>query len=115
MTDFHDLPVQPMALEEPESSAHSRLEPNGFDQKAIDRYMHLVSRVVVLPCGWMGNQVGLFAFAANGSQASNQGIGIYIVKDGKTISCQLTPDERREFHDLMELDLNRSPAFTVEA
>jgi hypothetical protein len=104
-----------MALEEPDSSVHSRLEPKGFDQNAIDRYMHLISRVVVLPCGSMGNNVGIFAFAATGSQVSNQGIGIYIVKDGNAISCQLTPDERREFHDLMELDLNRSPAFTVEA
>jgi hypothetical protein len=115
MTDFHQLPVQPMALEEPESSAHSRLDPKGFDQNAIDRYMHLASRIVVVPWRWIGTHVGLIAVAATESQVSNQGIAIYIVKDGKTISCQLTPDERREFHDLMELDLNRSPAFTVEA
>ena len=115
MTDFHQLPVQPTALQEPESSAHSRLDPKGFDQNAIDRYMHLASRIVVAPWRWTGTHVGLFAFAATGSQVSNQGIAVYIVKDGKTISCQLTPDERREFHDLKESDLNRSPAFTVEA
>jgi hypothetical protein len=115
MTDFHQLPVQPMALEEPESSTHSRLDSKGFDQNAIDRYMHLASRIVVVPWTWTGSHVGLFAVAATGQQVSNQGIAVYIVKDGKTISCQLTPDERREFHDLMESDLNRSPAFTVEA
>src|ERR1700730_13625390 len=113
MTDFHQLPVQPTSLQEPESSVHSRLDPKGFDQNAIDRYMHLASRIGVVPWRWIGTHVGLIAVAATGSQVSNQGIAIYIVKDGKTISCQLTPDERREFHDLMELDLNRSPAFSV--
>ena len=115
MTDFHQLPVQPTSLQEPESSVHSRLDPKGFDQNAIDRYMHLASRIVVVPWRWIGTHVGLIAVAAKGSQVSNQGIAIYIVKDGKTISCQLTPDERREFHDLMELDLNPSRSFTVEA
>jgi hypothetical protein len=115
MTDFHQLLVQPMAMEEPESSADSRLDPKRFDQGAIDRYMHLASRIVVAPSRWTGTHVGLFAVAATGQQVSNQGIAIYIVKDGKTISCRLTPDERREFHDLMELDLNCSPPFTVEA
>jgi hypothetical protein len=109
------MPIQPMTLEEPESSDDSRLDSKGFDQNAIDRYMHLVSRIVVAPWRWTGTHVGLIAFAATGSQVSNQGIAIYIVQDGKTISCQLTPDERREFHDLMESDLNRSPTFTVEA
>ena len=114
MTDFHQLLAPPMAVEEPESSDDSRLDSKGFDQNAIDRYMHLASRIVVAPWRWTGTHVGLFAFAATGSQVSNQGIAVYIVQDGKTISGQLTPDERREFHDLMDLDLNRSPAFTVE-
>jgi hypothetical protein len=103
-----------MAIQ-PESSAHSRHDSKELDQNAIDRYMHLASRIVVLPWRWTGSHVGLFAVAATGHQVCDQGVAIYIVKDGKTISCQLTPDERREFHDLMELDLNRSPAFTVEA
>ena len=104
-----------MAMQEPESSAHSRLDSKGFDQNAIDRYMHLASRIVVVPWRWTGTHVGLFAVVATGRQVSNQEIAIYIVKDGKIISRQLTPDERREFHDLMELDLNRSRSFTVEA
>jgi hypothetical protein len=109
MTDFYQLLVQPMAMEEPESSAHSPLDWKRFDQNAIDRYMHLASRIVVAPCRWTGTHVGLFAFAATGQQVPNQEIAIYIVKDGKTISCRLTPDERREFHDLMELDLKSLP------
>jgi hypothetical protein len=115
MTDFHQLLVQPMAMQESESSAHSRLDSKGFDQNAIDRYMHLASRIVVVPWRWTGTHVGLFAVAVTEKQVSNLRIAIYIVKDGKTIPPQLTPDERREFHDLMELDMNRSPAFTVEA
>jgi hypothetical protein len=104
-----------MAMEEPENSVLSRLDSKRFDQGAIDRYMHLASRIVVAPCRWTGTHLGIFAVAAAGEQVSNQGIAIYIVKDGKAISCRLTPDERREFHDLMDLDLNCSPAFTVEA
>jgi hypothetical protein len=104
-----------MATQEPASSAHSRLDSKGFDQNAIDRYMHLASRIVVVPWRWTRTNIGLFAVPATGHQLCNQGIAIYIVKDGETISCRLTPDERREFHDLMEFDLNCSPAFTVEA
>jgi hypothetical protein len=77
--------------------------------------MDLASRRVLALYGWTGSQAGLFAIADTGNQVSRQGIAIYLVKDGKTISYQLTPDERREFHDLMELDLNRSRSFTVEA
>ena len=115
MTGPHQLPIQPIVMCEPEARAHSRLDSKGFDQNAIDRYMHLASRIGVLPWRWTGAHVGLFAVAAAGHPVSNQGIAIYIVKDGKTVSCRLTPDERREFHDLMESDLNRSPTFTVEA
>jgi hypothetical protein len=102
-------------MREPEDNAHCRLDAAGFDQNAVDRYMQLASRIGVLPWRWTGGHVGLFAVAVAGHPISNQGIGIYIVKDGMTISCRLTPDERREFHDLMESDLNRSPTFTVEA
>jgi hypothetical protein len=54
------------------------------------------------------SHIGVFAVAATGHQVSDQGIAIYIVKDGQSVSRQLSPDERREFHDLMESDLNRS-------
>jgi hypothetical protein len=114
MTCFHQLPVQPMAMQEPEKTINSQLDSKGLDQKAIDRYMDLGSRIVVVPHRWTGTHAGIFAVADTGSRVSRQGIAVYIVKDGKTISYKLTPDERREFHDLMDLDLNRSPAFTVE-
>ena len=69
----------------------------------------------MLPWRWTGTHLGLFAAEATGNQVSHQGIAIYLVKDGKITSCQLTANERQEFHDLVELDLNHSPAFTVEA
>src|ERR1700719_5379614 len=106
MTDYRQFLVQQAAMQEPKTTTHSQLDSKGFDQNAIDRYMHLASRIVVVPWRWKGTHVGLFAVAATGRQVSNQEIAIYIVKDGKIISRQLTPDERREFHDLMELDLN---------
>jgi hypothetical protein len=59
--------------------------------------------------------LGLFSAEATGHQVSNQDIAIYLVKDGKIVSGQWTADERQEFHDLAQLDLNHSPAFTVEA
>jgi hypothetical protein len=115
MTDVQQLLDQPMAVQEPESGAHSRFDSKGLGQNAVDRYMHLASRVGVVPWRWTRTHLGLFAVEATGHQVSNQGIAIYLVEDGKIVSCQLTADERQEFHDLMELDLNRSPAFTVEA
>src|ERR1700690_3690679 len=98
MTYIHRLPVQPTAMQETENIDNSQLDSKGLDQKAIDRYMDLASRIVVLPCRWTGTHAGLFAVADTGSQVSRQGIAVYIVKDGKTISHKLTPDERREFH-----------------
>jgi hypothetical protein len=115
MTPIQQLPVQSSAMQEPENTTNSQLDSEGLDQKAIDRYMDLASRIVLAPCRWTGSHAGLFAVADTGNRVSRQGIAVYIVKDGKTISYQLTPDERREFHDLMELDLNRSRSFTVEA
>jgi hypothetical protein len=115
MTYLHQLSVQPPAMQEPQNTTDSQLDSNGLDQQAINRYMDLASRRVLAPYRWTGSQAGLFAIAETGNQVSRQGIAIYLVKDGKTISYQLTPDERREFHDLMELDLNRSRSFTVEA
>jgi hypothetical protein len=107
--------IPPPAMQEPQNTTDSQLDSNGLDQQAINRYMDLASRRVLAPYRWTGGQAGLFAIADTGNQVSRQGIAIYLVKDGKTISYQLTPDERREFHDLMELDLNRSRSFTVEA
>jgi hypothetical protein len=115
MTDFRQLLDGPMAVQELESGADSRLDWKGLDQNAVDRYMHLASRIGVVPWRWTGTHLGLFAAEATGNQVSHQGIAIYLVQDGKIVSCQLTADERREFHDLVELDLNHSPAFTVEA
>jgi hypothetical protein len=115
MTDFRQLLDGPIAVHELQSGAHSRLDWKGLDQNAVDRYMHLASRIGVVPWRWTGTHLGLFAVEATGHPVSNQGIAIYLVKDGKIVSCQLTADERQEFHDLVELDLNQSPAFTVEA
>lgn len=100
---------------QPETSTHSRLDSKGFDKNAIDRYMDLAARISAAPWRCTGAHVALFAIAGPENFVSSQEIAIYVVKDGKIISSQLTPDERREFHDLMEWDLNRYPAFTVEA
>jgi hypothetical protein len=112
MTDFRQRLDGPMAVQELESGT---VDWKGLDQNAVDRYMHLASRIAVLPWRWTGTHLGLFAAEATGNQVSHQGIAIYLVKDGKITSCQLTANERQEFHDLVELDLNHSPAFTVEA
>jgi hypothetical protein len=103
-----------MAVREQENVVHSRLDSKGLDQNAVNRYVHLASRIGVVPWRWTGTHLALFTVAAMGHQVFNHGIAIYVVEDGKIVSCQLTADERQEFHDLMELDLNRSPAFTVE-
>jgi hypothetical protein len=114
MTDFHQPLDQPMMGQESERRADSRLESKGLNQNAVDRYMHLSSRIGVVPWRWTGTHLGLFGVASTEHQASDQGIAIYLVENGKIVFCQLTADERQEFHDLMELDLNRFPAFTVE-
>jgi hypothetical protein len=103
-----------MAMQDQESTTHSQLDSKELDQNAIDCYMHLASRIIVVPWRSTGAHIGLFAVAATGHQVPDQGIAIYIVNDGQFVSRQLSPDERREIHDLMESDLNRSPAFTVE-
>jgi hypothetical protein len=114
MTHFRQLLDGPTAVQALESGTDSHLAWKGLDQNAVDRYMHLASRIAVLPWRWTGAHLGLFAAEATGDQVSNQGVVIYLVKDEKIVSRQLTADERQEFHDLVELDLNHSPAFTVE-
>jgi hypothetical protein len=87
--DLHQLLVQPIAMQEPESSAHSRLDSKGLDQNATDLHaLGLADRRGAWR--WTKTNVGLFAVPARGHQLCNQGIAIYIVKEGKTISCQLT-------------------------
>jgi hypothetical protein len=115
MTYFRHLPDQPVAIQKPKLWA-SQLDLKGLDQYAADRYMALVSRIVVVPWTWKGTRLCLFAIVATGRRASNERIGIYLVEDGKIIARRLSADECSEFHDLMELNENAealSPAFTV--